>query len=231
MEIMGSGILTSILHAISQSILIPVIIILLIFVIFALISVGALIAEYTSRKKFNIEESEELIRSLYNLNNIDEMKDKINQSNIGEINKVAMIKLIDYSDFKSKTKRAFADKLIEEEELRMAKTVEKTDIVVRLGPTFGLMGTLIPMGPGLAALGAGDIQTLAQAIIIAFDTTVTGLASSAVAYVISKLRKRWYEEDLSNLEVLINSTLEILENDQNNKDSWNSRNSGNIESS
>lgn len=231
MEIMGSGILTSILHAISQSILIPVIIILLIFVIFALISVGALIAEYTSRKKFNIEESEELIRSLYNLNNIDEMKDKINQSNIGEINKVAMIKLIDYSDFKSKTKRAFADKLIEEEELRMAKTVEKTDIVVRLGPTFGLMGTLIPMGPGLAALGAGDIQTLAQAIIIAFDTTVTGLASSAVAYVISKLRKRWYEEDLSNLEVLINSTLEILENDQRNKDSWNSRNSGNIESS
>lgn len=224
MEIMGSGILTSILHAISQSILIPVIIILLIFVIFALISVGALIAEYTSRKKFNIEEGEELLRSLYNLNNIDEMKDKINQSNIGEINKVAMIKIIDYRDFKSKTRRAFADKLIEEEELRMAKTVEKTDIVVRLGPTFGLMGTLIPMGPGLAALGAGDIQTLAQAIIIAFDTTVTGLASSAVAYVISKLRKRWYEEDLSNLEVLIDSTLEILENDQSIKDSENSEN-------
>lgn len=99
----------------------------------------------------------------------------------------------------------------------MAKSVERTDIVVRLGPTFGLMGTLIPMGPGLAALGAGDITTLAEAIIIAFDTTVTGLAASAVAYVISKLRKRWYEEDLSNLEVLINSTLEILENNENNE--------------
>ena len=73
------------------------------------------------------------------------------------------------------------------------------------------MGTLIPMGPGLAALGAGNIELLAQAIIIAFDTTVTGLAASAVSYVVSKLRKRWYEEDLSNFEVLINSTLEILE--------------------
>jgi len=212
MELIGSEILTSILHAISESLLIPVIIILLIFVIFALISIGGLIAEYTSRKKFNIEESEELIRSIYDLHDTNEMKEKINNSNIGDSYKVAMIKVIDNNDFKPKTKRAFADKIIEEEELKMAKSVEKTDIVVRLGPTFGLMGTLIPMGPGLAALGAGNIELLAQAIIIAFDTTVTGLAASTVAYIISKLRKRWYGEDLSNLEVLINSTLEILEN-------------------
>jgi biopolymer transport protein ExbB/TolQ len=77
------------------------------------------------------------------------------------------------------------------------------------------MGTLIPMGPGLAALGAGNIELLAQAIIIAFDTTVAGLSASAVAFVISKLRKRWYGEDLSNLEVLVQSTLEILENNEN----------------
>ncbi|WP_225370467.1 hypothetical protein [Methanobrevibacter arboriphilus] len=54
MDIIGSGILTGILHAISQSLLIPVIIILILFVIFALISVGGLIAEYTSRKKIQI---------------------------------------------------------------------------------------------------------------------------------------------------------------------------------
>jgi len=214
MELIGSEILTSILHAISESLLIPVIVILLIFVIFALISVGGLIAEYTSRKKFNIEESESLIRSIYNLHDINEMKERINNSNLGDVYKVAMIKVIDNHDFKSKTRKAFADKIIEEEELRMAKSVERTDIVVRLGPTFGLMGTLIPMGPGLAALGAGNIELLAQAIIIAFDTTVTGLAASAVSYVISKIRKRWYEEDLSNLEVLIQATLEILESNE-----------------
>jgi len=215
MELVGSEILTSILHAMSESLLIPVIIILLIFVIFALISVGGLVAEYTSRKKFNVEEGEALIRSIYNLHDTSEMKDRINSSNIGDMYKVAMIKVIDNNDFKTQTRRAFADKIIEEEELRMAKSVEKTDVVIRLGPTVGLMGTLIPMGPGLAALGAGNVEVLAQAIIIAFDTTVAGLSASAVAYIISKLRKRWYGEDLSNFEVLINSTLEILDNNEN----------------
>lgn len=114
MDIIGSEILTSILHAISESLLIPVIIILLIFVIFALISVGGLIAEYTSRKKFNVEEGEALIRSIYNLQDINEMKDNINKSNIGDSYKVAMIKVIDNNDFKSKTRRTFADKIMEE---------------------------------------------------------------------------------------------------------------------
>lgn len=130
--------------------------------------------------------------------------------------KKAMIKVIANHDFDTETKKTFADKIIEEEELRMSKAVERTNIVVRLRPTFGFMGTLIPMGPGLAALGAGDIELLAQAIIIAFDTAVTGLGVSTVACVISKLIKRWYEEDLFNLEILINSTLEILENNNNN---------------
>ena len=212
MELLGSEILTSILNAISESLLIPIIIMLLIFIVFALISIGSLIAEYISRKRLRLEESESLIRSIYNLNNIDEMKEKISRSNIGDIYKTSMIRIINNHDFQRKTKKNFADKIIEDEALRMEKIVEKTDIVVRLGPTFGLMGTLIPMGPGLAALGAGNIELLSQAIITAFDTTVAGLAASAVAYIISKLRKRWYEEDLTNLEVLVNSTLEILEN-------------------
>ena len=45
----------------------------------------------------------------------------------------------------------------------------------QLGPILGLLGTLIPLGPGLAALGSGDIVTLAEALTVAFDTTVTGL--------------------------------------------------------
>jgi len=73
------------------------------------------------------------------------------------------------------------------------------------------MGTLIPMGPGLAALGAGDIAGLAQAIIVAFDTTVVGLAAGGIAYVISKVRKRWYEDNLTTLETLSESVLEVLD--------------------
>ena len=98
----------------------------------------------------------------------------------------------------------------EEEEVTMAKSLERVDIVTRIGPTLGLMGTLIPMGPGLAALGSGDVTTLANAIIVAFDTTVVGIGAGAVAYVISKIRRRWYEEYSSNLQLFVNAVLENL---------------------
>jgi len=123
-----------------------------------------------------------------------------------------LINLASNSDLGEKSREALARKLIENEELKAAKSLEKTDMVTRLGPTLGLMGTLIPMGPGLAALGNGDIQGLSQAIIIAFDTTVVGLAAGGVAYVISKIRRRWYEENLSNIETLTEAVLEVLNN-------------------
>ncbi|MDR0913448.1 MAG: MotA/TolQ/ExbB proton channel family protein [Methanobrevibacter sp.] len=210
MEILGSQILTELLHAISQSLLIPVIIFLLIFVIFALISLGGFISEYRSREKLKLEEIEKFIRTLKNTNSIDEMKTTINDFKVNEEIKSSLFKVVDNYDLDEKTREALARKIIEEEEIRMEKSVEKTDTIVRIGPTLGLMGTLIPMGPGLAALGAGNIESLAQAIIVAFDTTVAGLAAATIAYVVSKIKKRWYEEDLSNLDLLITSILEIL---------------------
>jgi biopolymer transport protein ExbB/TolQ len=101
-------------------------------------------------------------------------------------------------------------KLIEEEESSLLKLTNKTDILVRLGPIFGLLGTLIPLGPGLSALGTGDITTLAQSLTIAFDTTVTGLTIGAIGYVISKYRKQWYESDLATTETVAEAILEKL---------------------
>ena len=51
------------------------------------------------------------------------------------------------------------------------------------------MGTLIPLGPGLASLGVGDISILAEALTIAFNTTIVGIGSGALCYVISKIRR------------------------------------------
>lgn len=92
----------------------------------------------------------------------------------------------------------------------MIKNCNKTDILVKVGPSLGLLGTLIPLGPGLAALGSGDIATLAQSLTIAFDTTVTGLSVGALAYLISKFRKQWYEADLITVETLAEAELETL---------------------
>lgn len=206
----GSEIVTSVLNMISQSLQIPVIIFLVIFAIFAVITLGGLVAEYTSRRKISIDSLEKIIYSISNAGSLDEIKNIIKNARIHESQKVVLIKILRANSLSNDTRHTLARKLIEAEENKFGKTLEKTDIVTRIGPTLGLMGTLIPMGPGLAALGAGDVNTLANAIIVAFDTTVVGIGSGAVAYFVSKVRRRWYEEYLSDLDALADTLLDKL---------------------
>jgi hypothetical protein len=80
------------------------------------------------------------------------------------------------------------------------RRINRSDGIARLGPMLGLMGTLIPLGPGLAALASGDVATLAAQVTVAFDTTVTGLAAGVLGFVGGRLRRRWYEEAIDVLE-------------------------------
>ena len=208
----GSEIITSGLNMISQSLQIPVIIFLVIFAIFAVITLGGLVSEYTSRKKISVDSLEKIIYSISNASSYDEILNIVKNSRIYESQKVILIKVLRANTLSEDVRHTLARKLIEAEENKFAKKIEKTDIVTRIGPTLGLMGTLIPMGPGLAALGAGDVNTLANAIIVAFDTTVVGIGSGAVAYFVSKVRRRWYEEYLSDLDALADVILDKLKN-------------------
>ena len=209
-SIPGSELLTAALNVVSQSLQIPVIIFLLIFAIFAIFTLGGLISDYSSRIKLTREYKEKLVFSLVNASSIEELARIVNASEIYDNQKEVLLKIIDAHSLSSDSREAWALNLIEEEEVIMAKSLEKVDSVTRIGPTLGLMGKLIPMGPGLAALGSGDVTTLANAIIVAFDTTVVGIGSGAVAYVISKIRRRWYEEYSSNLQLFVNAVLENL---------------------
>lgn len=204
--------LSNVLHAISQCLLYPVIIGLLLFMGYSIITLGSLVHEYYHRNKINVKQIEGMVLSISNPGTPEKITHVVEASELSRSHKDSIINLAKSSKIGPSSQEALAKKLIENEEIKVAKKLEKTDIVTRLGPTLGLMGTLIPMGPGLAALGGGDIQTLANAIIIAFDTTVVGLAAGGVAYVISKVRRRWYEEDISNLETLMESVLEVLKN-------------------
>lgn len=206
----GSEILTSGLNMISQSLQIPVVIFLIVFAFFAVVTLGSLIAEYTSRKKITPDTLEKLIYEISNAGSSDELMNIIKNAKLYENQKIILVKVLRGDNLTEETRETLARKLIEFEESSRAKTLERTDIVTRIGPTLGLMGTLIPMGPGLAALGAGDVNTLANAIIVAFDTTVVGIGAGAVGYIVSKIRRRWYEEDLSNLDALCDAILDKL---------------------
>ena len=78
--------------------------------------------------------------------------------------------------------------------------LERADLLARIPPMLGLMATIIPLGPGLAALGKGDPAQLASAVTVAFDATVLGLVAGIAGLVIGKLRRRWYEELLEAME-------------------------------
>ena len=80
------------------------------------------------------------------------------------------------------------------------RRIERADFITRLAPMLGLMGTLIPLGPGLAALGEGELRVLTTAMTVAFDTTVIGLFAGMIGFVLGRLRRRWYDHGLAQLE-------------------------------
>ncbi len=206
----GSDLLTSALNVVSQSLQIPVIIFLLLFALYAVITVGGLISEYSSRKKVPVKLIKDLIFSISRTKDVSEVENIIKNAQIPKNQKRVLVNIARSGELKKDSREALAEKLIENEEDIIEKKLQTTDIITKIGPTLGLMGTLIPMGPGLAALGSGDVTTLSNAIIVAFDTTVVGIGAGAVAYFVSKVRRRWYEQYLSNLDALSKAVLDRL---------------------
>ena len=69
-------------------------------------------------------------------------------------------------------------------------------MLVKVGPSLGLLGTLIPMGSSLAAMAAGNLEAMAGQMVVAFTTTIVGLACGTVAYVIQTVRQGWVNESI-----------------------------------
>ena len=82
------------------------------------------------------------------------------------------------------------------------KSLDTIRMLVRIAPGLGLIGTLIPMGTGLAALGQGDITKLSSDLVIAFTTTVVGLALGICAYFFHTIKRRWIEHDIRMIEFI-----------------------------
>ncbi|MDY0087917.1 MAG: MotA/TolQ/ExbB proton channel family protein [Coriobacteriia bacterium] len=99
---------------------------------------------------------------------------------------------------RTRTLKALADA-----EIEVTRRLEHTRVLVRIGPMLGLMGTLIPISPALVGLAQGDVDTLANNLVIAFSTTVVGLLIAGVAYMITSVRTRLYQQDIVDLEYLL----------------------------
>ena len=207
----GDTLISSAMNIISQSLTVPVLIIPLIIVVASLFLLGEIIAEYFKNKKVKVSEIYDLIFKISNAASIDDLQSLINSSNIADTQKKILTKISDTHAMKKSSREAAARRLVEMEEEKIDKNLNKTDIITRIGPTLGLMGTLIPMGPGLAALGAGDINTLATSLTLAFNTTIVGIGSGALCYVLGKIRKSWYDRYLADLDALSDAVLDYMD--------------------
>ena len=210
LNIPGGEFLTGSLDVISQSLTIPVLVILLVIVVISIITLGGAIAEYTSRRKVPVKTIRDLIYDINRAVSVEDLKNIISNAKIPKAQRKVLTEIASSQELGDSSREALARKLFEYEEEKTMSSLQKTDIITRIGPTLGLMGTLIPMGPGLAALGAGDINTLASSLTVAFNTTIVGIGSGALCYFIGKIRSGWYDRYLSDLDALIDAVLDYM---------------------
>lgn len=86
--------------------------------------------------------------------------------------------------------------LVLEREAGERRSLDAARMMVRVGPSLGLLGTLIPMGSSLAAMAAGNLEAMAGQMVVAFTSTIVGLAAGTLAYVIAATRQHWVTESV-----------------------------------
>lgn len=194
-----------VLSAVSSALEVPVVIVLILFLLAAAVLTGWGIAEFfTERRHLKVA----LPQLLEDLRTADDRAAVIEASGLLRRQKDALLELLNHPDFNGEMRETLAVRLLEQEQDRYDRIVKLSELLARLAPMFGLLGTLIPLGPGIIALGQGDTYTLSTSLLMAFDTTVAGLVAAAFATVISTVRRGWYREYASILEAAAEMLLE-----------------------
>ncbi|ABE53119.1 MULTISPECIES: MotA/TolQ/ExbB proton channel family protein [Methanococcoides] len=196
--------LFQLMYTASAALLYPVVILLLLAVAASLGLIGEFISEYAKRHR-NVRELEKVGRSVQEsvkASSLDNAAEKLHSL---DQNQLVTSFAKDAGEYLKQNSISSIDWLSEEYEVRMTKRLEQTKILSTVAPMLGLMGTLIPLGPALIGLAQGDILQLANNLMIAFATTVLGLFAGVVGYVLTLIRKRWYWQDMADIDYLMDS--------------------------
>lgn len=91
---------------------------------------------------------------------------------------------------------ASADHTLEDIELAIVRQLEPVRLLSRLSPMLGLIATMIPLGPALQSVAAGEGQQALSVFSGAFAGVVLALASASVGLVVYSVRRRWLLAEL-----------------------------------
>ena len=187
--------ISDLLYWISTGLLVPVILMLIFFFCRSLLLIGGFFGQYLDARKLRVRMQEQL-RTLSSGNialfweQLPARSRSLFVTHLSELQR-------------STDSPARMDKVVADFETAADKELAPSKMLAKMGPMFGLMGTLIPMGPALVGLSTGDIASMAYNMQVAFATTVVGLFSSAVGYAVQQVKRRWYVQELNDLVFVV----------------------------
>ncbi len=179
------------IYLVSSSLLYPVLVLLSALIVWMILYAGSFFAEWLERFRMEKIPLESLPES------IQDQPDGpfLSQGVKGYVSRLQQV-VTEQSWSEEKV-----ENLLQGATIQAWGALDRLRILVRVAPGLGLIGTLIPMGTGLAALGQGDMSKLTSDLVIAFTTTVVGLAIGLLAFFFMSVKSRWVEEDVKNMEL------------------------------
>ena len=194
------NVLTTVLYWLSTGMLIPVIVLLLLSFVWALALAGNLYGHYAHRHRNRARMQKLLQRVRQDRAGVSRLDDLVE----GKSRLMDHLKQLIEVDWHP----VHGEKIISDFELESKRDIEIPTTLMRVGPMLGLMGTLIPMGPALVGLAAGDITSMAANMQVAFSTTVVGIFVGAIGFIVQLVKQRWYHGDREILVYLFSLSRE-----------------------
>jgi len=194
----------NIIFDIADALLYPVLIAAILSILFVVVELGALLAELRKRRGRGLARLEQ---------GLDEIRAALGKGD--NVSALGLARRLGYNAAMSDALAAIIEqrgkpdapdriaKRMAEYDYRSMRRLERTRILVRMGPALGLMGTLIPLSPALAALAEGNVQRLTDDLRVAFSVTVAGLLIGMLAFIVSLVRDRLYAQDYSDVEYVL----------------------------
>ena len=186
--------ISQILFLVSDSLLIPDIIVLLVLFVRALFLVGSFYNQYITKYK-----NERQLRPILNQLTPERMEEL--QAALPEKDNSLYIKYL-RAILARPADDTYADYMITNFENEAEKDVVTSKLLAKVGPVLGLIGTLIAMSPALTGLSQGDISKMASNMQVVFATTVVGLVVSLVGLVTLQFKQRWYAKQVNQLDYI-----------------------------
>ena len=186
--------ISKVLFVISNSLLIPDILFLILLFIRSLILVGGFYNSFMQRRRLTALLGD--VRSL-NAENLSELASRMPKSN-----RSPFVDHLDELLTREGLTEDYANYLLSSYENVCEKDLSLSKLLTTVGPALGLVGTLIAMSPALVGLSSGDIGAMAYNMQVVFATTVVGLVISLAGLVTLQYKQRWYTKDVALLDYI-----------------------------